>query len=369
MSRYDVVIVGGGMSGASLAYHLNALGLKTLVLHKGESQTDKSLANFHLDHGDFITRVNNAYGPSVARDLWSYSESGYEYLKSFLQQVGIPFEEGSIRYLAANPLEIKELDQVKALMSDVLAHKTIVESSYLNCKQLSIEKASLCLPDLEALVSILLKGVEVRRSKVLKILEEHSVVKIETEEGTIEGEIAIGAAHLGMVGLFDIPPESLVPYQDQWHLVSCHVPQELSHPGDGIFWNYKYFHCLIEGPGLVRVSGGRFLRKNAGIGEGKAEVLENVKAKILDELQGKGFKNPYVLASHAMTGLRPCDEIPLIGPLFSGHKQLMSSGYMGQGLVLGFYSGKCLGQLIANGVSSQLPRILWPERLRSLPKD
>ena len=62
----------------------------------------------------------------------------------------------------------------------------------------------------------------------------------------------------------------------------------------------------------------------------------------------------------------PCDELPLMGPMFGDSRILLAAGYMGTGLTLGFQAGKCLAQLISSGSAPSLPRRLWPERLRSL---
>ena len=61
------------------------------------------------------------------------------------------------------------------------------------------------------------------------------------------------------------------------------------------------------------------------------------------------------------------DEGKLIGPMFGQPNILLATGFMGDGLSLGFLAGKCLSELILEGQSTSLPRFLWPERLRSLP--
>jgi glycine/D-amino acid oxidase-like deaminating enzyme len=63
---------------------------------------------------------------------------------------------------------------------------------------------------------------------------------------------------------------------------------------------------------------------------------------------------------------RPCDELPIIGPMFGESRILVGTGYMGLGLSWGFLAGKCLANLVAKGKSPMLPSRLTPARLRSL---
>ena len=62
---------------------------------------------------------------------------------------------------------------------------------------------------------------------------------------------------------------------------------------------------------------------------------------------------------------KACDELPLIGPSHGGSRILLGTGYGLHGIGLGFMAGKCLAELIHFGKSDALPRICWPERLRS----
>ena len=119
----------------------------------------------------------------------------------------------------------------------------------------------------------------------------------------------------------------------------------------------------------MTIGGSRFLRKFAGIGAVEPKVEPKIESHLLGFLsQVFGIDNSktYHLRTVAGLDIRPCDELPVIGPMFGETRILVASGFMNHGLPQGFFAGKCLSDLIQSGVCGNLPRILWPERLRSI---
>ena len=107
----------------------------------------------------------------------------------------------------------------------------------------------------------------------------------------------------------------------------------------------------------------------AGIGDAKPYIDNKISSylsqrftdylpKLRDRLQ--------LVTTTALIGVRPCDELPIIGPMYGNDRLLFACGYLGNGLSWGFQAGKCLAELITEGQSATLPRQLWPERLRSM---
>ena len=79
-----------------------------------------------------------------------------------------------------------------------------------------------------------------------------------------------------------------------------------------------------------------------------------------------GLKAVTLKSVHSALGIRPCDELPIIGPMFGDSRILLSTGYMGSGLAMGFGGGKAVSELILSGRCHWLPYGLHPQRLRTL---
>lgn len=79
--NYDIVIVGGGMSGVSLAYRLNNSKLKVALIESdklGSKTTGHTTAKLSYLHDVLCVDINNAYGKSKAK---AYFDSNYEALQ------------------------------------------------------------------------------------------------------------------------------------------------------------------------------------------------------------------------------------------------------------------------------------------------
>ena len=118
----------------------------------------------------------------------------------------------------------------------------------------------------------------------------------------------------------------------------------------------------------LRLGGGRYLRPLAGNEALKSETLAKIMVHLSQQLnQTLTFGRDAVpLTSSSAMDIRPCDELPIIGPMFGNGRILLGTGYMGAGLALGFFAGRCLADLITLGHCDALPRSVWPERLRTL---
>ena len=117
--------------------------------------------------------------------------------------------------------------------------------------------------------------------------------------------------------------------------------------------------------------GARFLRKNAGIGDSRARSLSKIDHYLAEEVAAH-FPSLGPLEhrkSVAYSGCRPCDELPVIGPMFGDDRVLIAAGFMGTGLSLGFMAGKCLADFVSSGSSEDMCGQLLPVRFRSIKDD
>jgi glycine/D-amino acid oxidase-like deaminating enzyme len=138
--------------------------------------------------------------------------------------------------------------------------------------------------------------------------------------------------------------DSLIPYCDQWHKVNfLNSAEPIKKPYLLTFQHGNIWIILINDT-LALIGGARFVRPLAGVGENKAVInqkqssfLEGYFKKVLPMLL-----NPKIDPGHAIIDIRPCDELPIIGPMYGSASTYIATGYMGIGLSLGFFAGKIL---------------------------
>jgi glycine/D-amino acid oxidase-like deaminating enzyme len=106
----------------------------------------------------------------------------------------------------------------------------------------------------------------------------------------------------------------------------------------------------------------------AGIGAEEALVDNKITDFLVTRLKETflGIKDLKVLKTVAGLDCRPCDELPVVGPLFGNSRILLAGGFMGLGISQGLFAGLGLADLVVTGQSVALPRLIYPERLRSL---
>lgn len=182
---------------------------------------------------------------------------------------------------------------------------------------------------------------------------------------SIAATMVVMASEAALLRLRPFYREVLIPYSDQWQSYAFpakDLPSAVFYADHGYVYGYHH-----PSEGRLLLGGGRFLAKGARIGDASAGIDENISAylhKRAEDLLGESL--PLPAARGGFWDSRSCDELPVIGPDFREPQLLLAGGFMGGGEAIAHYSGALLAQLIATGAADQLPRQLWPSRLRSL---
>lgn len=363
-SSYDIVICGAGITGASTAFHLKQMGYQPLVVHNSPRVTDSTMGVAHVDGGDQITRVADSYGDQAAIDLWSFFNESCQNLRKTLETMGLPFQVLDHVRLAHEGFEQQELRMGSKLLKRIHKSLSLVGDGE---ELVQTIKSSVLKFDVQQLLKALLSGIEVKKLELISAIEDVDGVNLQTSEGGFCSEIFVGAAHLGNQTLLDLPEGALVPFVDQWSEGHVNSMSDVRFKDSYVSWRYNLCSAVFDQTGTVTVAGGRYVRKNAGIGVRSAEFSDVVKKICVSEFK-KTISETELIFTNNGVGLscRVCDELPIIGPMFGKSRSLLATGFGGQGLSLGFKAGKCLAELIHLGKCSSLPRVLWPERLRAL---
>ena len=403
-----VLIIGNGITANSTAYHLDKIGFRSFRLladrnYPAGSWNCPGLLSEGLELN--YTRVSHGHGPDTAKRLWELNTAGFRLLKKFCKQSNIRWlSKRRVRLCLTQP-EDREIriavDQlakagfwVRYLKDNELHHSLpFLKEKIISVQDEGVSAGFIDLSELFSAFSILHKD-RLIEANAIEIHTDSRGISITLEDGSfIRAEIVVLGSHLETTKFVKQLENNLVPVVDQWSLINeptiergplsnCHHgpamnPQPTICSNDpclAFSANYGYIWGGTTGRKLSIVGGGRYLKANAGIGsvnlnkdQGIAKQVGHVAANLFHlSKQDREMLKRQQQKITATVDIYPSDELPIIGPLFGEPRILISTGYMGNGITMGFIAGKCIAELIVNGSCQKLPRILWPERLRRL---
>ena len=370
----QVIIVGGGITGLSTAYHLNQLGIDeiTIIDDPNDQTTSRVCAGFVLGSMfDNITRIAHAYGLPFAKQIYYFSQQALHSIDSFCQQHGVPFEKSEHRRLIVSTNEKIEAAKAVSLFraGGFTARLLPVDQQIYDSKRVcalqddGIGGGYLDLQQLFAKLEIKAKHLKAR---VTTIHNDGSCI---VDGQTLTSELIVVAAHRQIAELITDLREIIIPYSDQWSVFQLTTASDFLRRGQIYTANHGHEWAVVADNNTLHLGGARFLRRFAGIGDAKPYADDKISNYLGQRFAGyfPSLRGCLQLATTtALIGIRPCDELPIIGPMYGNDRLLFACGYLGNGLSWGFQAGKCLAELIASGRSATLPRQLWPERLRSI---
>lgn len=376
IQHYDIAIIGSGITGLSTAYHLGLNGDLRICLSsdpEAERDSTSALSANMLSGGliDNFTRIAQRHGPEKAHAAWAYSHHAYDAVLEFAREQGIRTQAGMRVRLIETEDELTEckkaVEQLSASGFPSRLEPAPPIAKNLLGQQIDLPKAAFI--DHNALLAKLRELTKdlTRIGRTRSVTKESEHFTLTSDKETIHAELVIYANHLGLRQSVPRLADALVSSQDQWQRMKS-LKGKLPFPvGSLITWRHGHYWAHIESEDTICMGGARFFRPLAGFEASEAELSEKV-AKHLPEAWAKYFPDlPLgdVLEAKAGLDIRPCDEIPVIGPMFGESGVFLAGGYMGQGLSLGFKAGQSLAKIVL-GHSDELPRFFWPERHRSL---
>ena len=387
--RYDVAVIGAGITGLSAALHLEARGVARVALSSSTKPRGATRLATGLGTAGFIdnfTRFSYQFGTVTAAESWHFAQNALHSLVSGANRLGISVRTGRHYRLATGEDELVEARRAIAELRGEGFAATLAEGACtiggltLTPRVLAVQEdetketvgAHALAIDCVALMEAMTRAVKARRvPETKRIRYEPAGLVLEHADGVeTRCEVVICAAHLDIAKLVPGIASALVSVADQWCRV---VFKEGTGFPDGLIgsvFSAKHGHEWggFLAPGEMILGGARYLRKWAGIEATEAEVLPAISQHLL-KLAVQTFAlngRPELAQAESFLDCRPCDELPVIGPMFGDGRVLVATGFLGAGLTVGWLAGECLAELVATGKSARLPRRYWPERLRSL---
>lgn len=361
MEAAEVVIIGGGIVGSSIAYHLTTAGCRNVLVveretHQGKGSTGKSMGGVRAQ---FSTPVN------IQMSLYSIP-----FYASFEERLGHPSgyrpqgylflatSESHLRYLRTN----YEL-QVKLGLKDVrLLEAGEIAGLYPQLRSDDVVGGSFCSSDgfvdpYSAMVGFMTRAAEqgarlLRDTEVTAIQRDaHGIAGVDTSRGPVATRTVVNAAgpwaaQVARLAGVELPVEPL-----RRMLVPTEPFDDFPHSAPMIIDMSNGFHFRPEALGFLLAWNDP--EETPGF---KTEFDPAFVEKILTRAANRVpcFENVAVNPKRAWAGLYEMtpDHHPVLGPARDLPGFFLANGFSGHGVMHAPATGKVLADLILEGRST-----------------
>jgi glycine oxidase len=362
-SSKDVVIIGGGVIGCSIAYYLCKSGVEVTVVDKSEIGSEASSAAAGL-----LAPLGSLSGPGPLADLLLASWSIFPALVPELEQVsGIPLEyeqTGSLR-VARNPNSVANLRKREDAWQPLG-----LEMLWLNGDE-ARQREPLLAPDISAAIYAP-EEAQVKAPQVVKAFakaaaylgaklsthqnvigmdfHENKITRVYTDQGaeiTCERVIiTTGAWTRDLEGLLDMS----VPVEPQRGQILT-LKQSSPALKNIIFGEAIYLAPKNDGTIVVGATKDEVGFDNNLTAGGIAWLLSTA-IRLLPSLEGAAIDQMWA-------GLRPKtpDNLPILGKLPSLDNVYLAVGHGSIGVMLSAITGKSIAELVVTG---HVPALIAP---------
>jgi glycine/D-amino acid oxidase-like deaminating enzyme len=374
MRNYDVIIVGSGITGLSCALRLCELSpkIKMLVVERDAGGVSARGCGYVIGGTwDNFSRAVVAHGQTTATDLWRFGARGRDLCEAMLRRLQIPTLKGEIwRHLATEHEAEEARSAVKELQAVGFAASIQKKDCGRGLAQVQIvaEESPIWFDGAgfvqKLRQSVAEKSVPFRRAKVTQLGSEAAVL---ANGETLTAHVLVAASHTDIGQMVPNLSTVAVPFVDQFAV--CSAAGSVVPAGTLLLLQHGHFFAGKLANDLWTIGGGRYLRTQEGVGTIASDYSEPALRATTAYLEKHlGLRVVADKSKVVLADCRPCDELPVIGPMHGDSSVLVATGYMQSGFAFGIAAGRAVAELIVSGKCPELPRIFWPERLRSLPE-
>ncbi len=355
METADVVIVGGGIVGSSIAYHLAEAGCTNVLVveretHQGKGSTGKSMGGVRAQ---FATPVN------IQMSLYSIP-----FYASFDERLGHPAGYKAQGYLfvatSGRHLEYLRTNQEKqkalGLKTARMVSADEIRSMFPQLRSDDVVGGSFCSTDgfvdpYSAMVGFMARAAESgarlwRNTEVTAIhADSHGVTGVETTRGPVATRTVVNAAgpwaaHVAKLAGVELPVEPL-----RRMLVPTEPFDQFPHSAPMIIDMSNGFHFRPESLGFLLAWNDP--EETPGF---KTDFEPGFIEKVLTRAAGRVpcFENLAVNPKRAWAGLYEMtpDHHPILGPVAEVPGFFLANGFSGHGVMHAPATGKILSDLI-----------------------
>lgn len=365
--KFDVVIIGGGITGITSAFVLQELGLKCLVLEAqqlcfGTTGGTTAHINTLLDV-PYTTLIKN-FGHDQATMVARATVEAVAFIRDVIEKYDIKceFAQSQAFLFAQDEKQTKELRDIY----DACKHVTL-PVKYVNDIPVPIQFIkAIAVPGqgkfhplryvfglAEAFENI--DGVILDRCRVTDVKEENGTVYVESEKGTYQASYAIYATHIPpTINVLHLRCAPYRSYAMAVRLASGSYPMNLAYD---MYDPYRYYRSQrIDGNNYLIVGGNDHKTGHEPNTEAPFLTLESHIRTYFDvEAVTHRWSSQYY---------EPADGLPYIGH-FPGHgkKILVATGFGGNGMTYGTIAAHILKSIILE-LKSDLVNMFSPSRIK-----
>lgn len=359
----DVVVIGGGLMGSCIAYHLSQRGIDCTVLEKSElagCASGRNDGQIILETADYYPRMKEVYGAEEAFGIMDFKRRGQRGMDAFIQSLGdLPYlayhREGSLT-LAYNDVEAKTIEEASAEMCRDGFQVELVDVDQIEAK-IGTRRFQMGKFDAgDASVNPAALTREIAREATrngARFFEFHAVEKISDngvvyrnhhgEEGFIEAEIVITATNAYTKTLLPEFENLVFPIRGQ---VWAGEPSNARFPSVACITNfgYEYWHWTPDGRMIL--GGKRYVDEH-----GETGMNEYVNPKVheaLDEFYKEMYPTIPMKVAQRWSGIMGFskDGKPLIGPISGDPTRWCAVGFTGYGLGMCWSVGQAVAEVL-----------------------
>jgi len=385
-ARSDVVVVGGGIAGVSVALHLARRGIGVTLLERSVLAAGASGRNdgqLLLGLGEHYHRIHGQFGAARARVLWQFLADNHAALRAALaaERVDCELEQRGGLRLAETTHEWRELQTAAQLLAaEGRPHELVAEADLPRWLPGARGfHGALFLPG-EAIVQpvAMVRGLAAAAARAgARIVEQAPVQRIDGDAGAFAVQFADGrlttgtmVVHCTSVLARDLDPSGglqrmVFPFRGQV-IATDPLPDAIAaqFPPYAMSSNFCYEYFRRHGRRFV-LGGMRWSVPGEELGLiddslHNPEITANLREYAREHfpaLDGIAFP-------HVWTGIMAGtpDGLPLVGALPGAPGAFVLGAFNGYGLSFAFLAGRCLAEMIVDGKSDHPAAAMFAPR-------
>ena len=306
--KYDVTIIGAGISGALIAHNLSKYNLNVLIVDKGSDvSTGATAANSAM--------VHSGHDPKDGTLKCKYNLLGNRMYPDLCKELKVSFAPIGAFVVATSESEIEKLDVlIKQCIDRNIPHEVLsgdearkIEPNLSDnvCKALSLPTTGVITPwevTIAAIEEAMLNGVELKLDYEVKNIKKDNDSFIINDE--IETTVLINAAGVhcdDITNMLRVSPYKVEGKKGEYYIIDHTGPKLVNHviyplpseKGKGVLAVPTVHNNILLGPNSDYVEDREDTSTGAGLDYVKAEITKTIK------------NIPYNRMVHNYAGIRP----------------------------------------------------------------